>query len=117
MQRRNKFIGGGVLAVGLIGAGTGMALAGSSGEGEEGDDGGPLSGSTRDRAVAAALEATGGGTVSEAEYADDGGTYSVEIEVDEDGQVEVKLDDNFQVIDQGADDDGASDNDDANGED
>jgi hypothetical protein len=74
-------------------------------------DGGPLSCSTRDKAVAAALEATGGGTVSEAEFADDGGTYSVEVIVDSGRHIEVKLDDSFEVIDQGSDDDGGSNGD------
>lgn len=111
MQHKTKLIAGGALVVALIGGGTGMALAGSNGES---DDGGPLSGSTRDKAVAAALEATGGGTVSEAEHADDGGTYSVEIVDDSGASTEVKLDDNFKVIDQGADDDGTGDDDGAN---
>ena len=104
MQRTTKLIAGGALAVALIGAGTGMAVAGSS---DESDDGGVLSGSTRDRAVAAALDATGGGRVSEAEYADDGGTYSVEVIVESGRHIEVKLDDNFHVIKQANDDDGS----------
>jgi hypothetical protein len=112
MQRKTKLIAGGALVVAVIGGGTGMALAGSN---EESDDGGPLSGSTYDRAVAAALDATGSGTVSEAEYADDGGTYSVEIVVDSGRHIEVKLDDNFHVIDQVKDDDGPNDAD-ANGD-
>lgn len=106
MQGRTKFIAGGVLAVILVGGGTGMAVAGSNGES---GDGGPLGGSTRDKAVAAALDATGGGRVSEAEHADDGGTYSVEIVVDSGRHIEVKLDDNFNVINQGSDDDGVND--------
>jgi hypothetical protein len=75
--------------------------------GDESNDGGALSGSTRDRAVAAALDATGGGRVPEAEYADDGGTCSVEIVVESGRHIEVKLDDNFHVINHAADDDGS----------
>ena len=117
MHRKTKLIAGGTLIVALIGAGTGMALAGADGES---GDGGALTGSTRDKAVAAALEATGGGTVSEAEHADDGGTYSVEV-VDASGHhTEVKLDGNFKVTDKSADDDGsakdAQDGDGANGD-
>lgn len=106
MQGKTKLVAGGILAIILIGGGAGMALAGSN---DESGDGGALSGSTRDRAVAAALDATGGGQVSEAEFADDGGTYSVEVVVDGGRHVEVKLDDNFKVINQGQDDDGAGD--------
>ena len=94
-------------------AGTGAALATSSG-GEE-QDGGPLSGSTRDKAVAAALAEAGGGTVNEAEFAGDGGAYSVEVRLDSGRHDEIKLGENFNVIGRGADDDGARDNDGANG--
>jgi uncharacterized membrane protein YkoI len=112
MHRTTKLIAGGALAVALIGAGTGMAVAGSD---DESDDGGSLSGSTREKAEAAALEATGGGRVSEAEHADDGGTYSVEVIVESGRHIEVKLDDNFHVIDQATDDDGTG-NDGADGD-
>jgi len=104
MQRTTKLIAGGALTVALIGAGAGMAVAGSN---DESSDGGALSGSTREKAVAAALVATGGGRVSEAEHADDGGTYSVEVIVDSGRHIEVKLDDNFHVIKQAKDDDGS----------
>ena len=104
MQRTTRLIAGGALTVALIGAGTGMAVAGSN---DESSDGGALSGSTREKAVAAALVATGGGRVSEAEHADDGGTYSVEVIVDSGRHIEVKLDDNFHVIKQAKDDDGS----------
>jgi Peptidase propeptide and YPEB domain len=106
VKRSTKLIAGGALAVALIGAGAGMAVAGSN---DESNDGGALSGSTRDRAVAAALEATGGGRVSEAENADDGGTYSVEVIVEGGRHIEVKLDGKFHVIDQATDDDGNGD--------
>jgi uncharacterized membrane protein YkoI len=104
MQRTTKLIAGGALTVALIGTGAGMAVAGSN---DESNDGGALSGSTREKAVAAALEATGGGRVSEAEHADDDGTYSVEVIVESGSHIEVKLDDNFHVIKQANDDDGS----------
>jgi uncharacterized membrane protein YkoI len=109
MRRKTKWIAGSAAAVALIGAGTGIAVATATDEGE-GVDGGPLAGSTRDRAVAAALEETGGGSVTEAEYADDGGVYSVEVRLADGSHLEVKLDENFKVIGQERDDDGRSDN-------
>ena len=112
MQRTTKLIAGGALTVALIGAGAGMAVAGSN---DESSDGGALSGSTREKAVAAALEATGGGRVSEAEHADDGGTYSVEVVMDNGDHIEVKLDESFRVTDQSPDDDGAHDADNGGG--
>lgn len=114
MRRKTKLIAAAALGVAVIGGGTGAALATSIGDEER--DGGPLSGSTRDKAVAAALAETGGGTVTEAEYADDGGTYSVEVRLDSGRHNEIKLDEAFNVIGQGTDDDGGSDDDGANGD-
>lgn len=45
------------------------------------------------------------GRVSEAEHADDGGTYSVEVIVEGGRHIEVKLDDNVHVIKHANDDD------------
>jgi uncharacterized membrane protein YkoI len=103
MRPKTKWIATGVLALVIIGAGTGMALAAAS------DDDEPLRGSTLDRAVAAALAETGGGTVTETESGDDGAAYSVEVRLDNGDQVEVNLDENFKVIGQAADDDGPDD--------
>jgi uncharacterized membrane protein YkoI len=104
MQSKTKWITGGALAVAVIGGGTGMAVAAASGDDEE-----PLTGSTLDRAVDAALAETGGGTVTETEAGDDGAAYSVEVRLDDGSQVEVNLDENFTVIAQEADDDGPDD--------
>ena len=80
------------ISLAIICAGTGIVLAATNGD-DGGPDGGPLSGSTLQRAVDAAVEATGGGTVRmEAEFADDGGKYSVEVRRDNGSHVEVKLD-------------------------
>ena len=88
----------------LIGVGTGAAVAATSGDDEE-----PLTGSNLDKATAAALEETGGGTVVETEGGDDGAAYSVEVRLDDGSQVEVNLDKNFNVIGNEADDDGPND--------
>ena len=106
MNRKTKLIGGGAAAVVLIGGGVAIAVASGMG-----DDDQPLTGTTRDRAIAAALEATGGGTVTETEVGDDGAAYSVEVQLADGSQVEVNLDENFDVIGQEPDDDGADDHD------
>ncbi|HTH07155.1 MAG TPA: hypothetical protein VL916_14845 [Ilumatobacteraceae bacterium] len=106
MNRRTKLIGGGAAAVVLIGGGVAIAVASGMG-----DDDQPLTGTTRDKAIAAALEATGGGTVTETEVGDDGAAYSVEVQLADGSQVEVNLDEHFNVIGQEADDDGADDHD------
>jgi uncharacterized membrane protein YkoI len=91
---------GGALIVVLAALTAGIAIAAGGGDDDE-----PLTGSTRDRAVNAALEHTGGGTVQETEVGDDGAAYGVEIRLDDGRQVEVNLDEDFNVIGQEEDDD------------
>jgi hypothetical protein len=69
------------------------------------DDEAPLSGATLERASAAALQHTGGGTVVDSEEGDDGAAYGVEIRLANGSQVEVNLDGEFNVIGQETDDD------------
>jgi hypothetical protein len=106
MDRRSKWLAGAVLAAALIGTGAAAAV------GAGGDDSDkPLTGSNLDRATAAALEHTGGGTVVETEVGDDGAAYGVEIRLQDGSVVEVSLDASFNVISSDADDDGANDQD------
>lgn len=101
MKRRTKFsIAGIAAAVAVVGAGTGIGVAASSGDDQ------PLVGTDLDQASAAALEHTGGGTITETEVGDDGAAYGVEIRLDDGSQVEVNLDKDFQVIGSEPDDDG-----------
>jgi len=65
----------------------------------------PITGTALDRGVAAALEHTGGGEVTETEMGDDGAAYGVEIRLDDGSQVEVNLDADFNVIGSEPDDD------------
>jgi uncharacterized membrane protein YkoI len=99
MQRRTRWIVGAGLAA-AIAAGTVAATAAAGG-----DDDQELTGATRDRAVAAALAATGGGTVLETEAGDDGAAYGVEVRLDDGRQVEVNLDSSFKVVNQESDED------------
>jgi uncharacterized membrane protein YkoI len=97
-----------IVVVALAAVAAGIALAGASG-----DDDKPITGSNLDRATAAALEHTGGGTVTETEIGDDGAAYGVEIRLPDGTQVEVDLDGDFNVIGQEGDDDGSGDEDEA----
>jgi hypothetical protein len=106
MDRRTKWIAGGALALVLVGGGTGVAIATGAGDVDR-----PLTGSTLDRARAAARESTGGGTVTETEAGDDGAAYGVEVRLDDGRVVEVRLDASFQVLGQEADDDVSEDQD------
>ena len=98
MQRRTRWIAAAGLAVAVVGGGVAAAAGG-------GDSDQELTGTTRDRAVQAALAATGGGTVTETEAGDDGAAYGVEIRLPDGRQVEVNLDQSFKVLGQEPDED------------
>ena len=72
---------------------------------EASDSDAPLTGTDHERAVAAALEHTGGGELLETEVGDDGAAFGVEIRLDDGSQVEVNLDADFVVIGSEPDDD------------
>jgi uncharacterized membrane protein YkoI len=99
MRRRTRWIAGAGLAVAMVG---GLVAAAAA---TDGDNDQELAGATRDRAVAAALAATGGGTVLETEAGDDGAAYGVEVRLDDGRQVEVNLDEGFKVVNQEPDED------------
>jgi uncharacterized membrane protein YkoI len=101
MRRKLVMVIAVVLA--LAAASGGIAIAAGVGR----DDDKPLAGATLERATEAALAHTGGGTVTETEHGDDGAAYSVEIRLANGSQVEVELDENFEVVGQERDDDGA----------
>ena len=104
--KKTRWVVGGALAVALIGGGTAIAVATGAG-----DDDKPLTGSALERATAAALEHTGGGTVIETEVGDDGAAFGVEIRLADGSVVEVSLDQNFEVVGQEGDEDGPNEQD------
>ena len=106
MNRKPVLIIAAIVALGGIGGG--IAVAGQGGdEKEDGVEEPSLTGSAAGKASAAALKATGGGTVLEVERADSGGAaYEVEVRRSDGGVVEVQLSEAFAVTDQvGGDDD------------
>jgi hypothetical protein len=98
MKKRTKvvIIGASALALGAGGAG----IAGATGGG---DDSHPIAGKPLDQASAAALKATGGGTVSETEVGDEESYYEVEVTQADGSQADVQLDRDFNVVGQSAD--------------
>jgi uncharacterized membrane protein YkoI len=107
MQRSRKIIIAGSAAVALVAAaGTGIAVA-SGGEDDDGSEA-PISGAALERASTAALEETGGGEVTETETGDEESYYEVEVTLDDGTQVDVQLDQDFNVV--------GSENEDADGD-
>ena len=99
MTKRNKVLIAGTCAVALAAGGVGVATA-TGGD----DDERPITGSALDRAEAAALEHTGGGTVTETEIGDEESYYEVEVTLGDGSQVDVQLDRDFDVVADEADD-------------
>ena len=94
MRRRTKIAAGvAVLAAAALG---GAAIAGAGGVF---DDETPLQGSELAKASAAALTATGGGTVNATERdSEKGATYEVEVTKPDGSTVDVRLDASYGVV-------------------
>jgi hypothetical protein len=75
----------------------------------------PVTGVELEQASDAAPAHTGGGRVTETELGGEESLYEVEVTLDDGAQVDVQLDDQFDVVGSSADEDGANDDrDDAN---
>jgi uncharacterized membrane protein YkoI len=99
MSKRIKaaIIGASALAL----AAGGAAIAGATG-GADGPET-PITGKALDKASAAALSATGGGTVTDTEVGDEESYYEVEVTAADGSQTDVQLDREFRVVGQSAD--------------
>jgi hypothetical protein len=94
MRRRLTLVGAGLAALAALALG-GAAIANAT----MGGDGAPLTGTKLQRASAAALKAAGGGRVTETEHeSEDGASYEVEVAKPDGSQVEVLLDESFNVV-------------------
>jgi uncharacterized membrane protein YkoI len=105
MRARLFKTGAAVVVIGAL-AGGGVAW------GTAGDDDAtqkPITGSALDKAKAAALAHTGGGKVTETEVGDEESYYEVEVTLADGSQVDVQLDESFEVV--GSEGDGRGDED------
>jgi uncharacterized membrane protein YkoI len=92
--RMRKLVAGLVVAAALALGGTALARATGVFEDDQ-----QLVGPQADRAAAAALRATGGGTVNAVERdSEDGATYEVEVTMKDGSTVDVRLDGSFGVV-------------------
>ena len=83
--------GGGLL---IAAAGTGYAIAGGDDDATET----PITGAALQQATEAALAETGGGEVTGTEVGDEDSYYEVEVALPDGSQVDVQLDEAFQVV-------------------
>ena len=103
-KKTTILIAGGVIAAASV-AGAGVAASSSDDDGTEV----PITGIELEQASKAALEHTGSGRVTETEVGDEDSFYEVEVTFDDGRQVDVQLDENFNVVDVIADDDTGED--------
>lgn len=98
MHRTRKIIVG-AAALGAALGGAGIAGAVSSSGSDSDDSEGHVTGAEADKATAAALEATGGGTANAVERDDEkGATWEVEITKPDGTTVDVRLDEGYKVL-------------------
>jgi len=102
-KRKLIAITGAVLAAAIVAGGAGAVVA------TGGDDEQPITGSALDQASQKALEHTGGGRVTGTEVGDEESYYEVEVTLDGGGQVDVQLDESFNVVGDEADDETEND--------
>jgi uncharacterized membrane protein YkoI len=105
MTVNRKALAIGAVIAALAAGGVGIAYAVGGGDSEE-----QVTGPDAEKAEAAALEAVGGGTVTEAEYQESGsaGVYEVEVQRPDGSQVEVHIGSDFNPVGTAADDDTGS---------
>jgi uncharacterized membrane protein YkoI len=98
MNTRTKFllVGASVAALAVGGAGVAVATGGGDDSAEGPDK--PIAASELDQASKAALDHTGGGTVSDTEVGDEESYYEVEVTLDDGSQTDVQLDRDFNVV-------------------
>lgn len=94
-MNRKKIALTGAAAAALVLAAGGVAIAGS-GDDDASDK--PIPGPALQQASDAALAETGGGRVTETEVNDEESYYEVEVTLDNGDQVDVQLDEGFNVV-------------------
>ncbi|MBG6094969.1 PepSY domain-containing protein [Nocardioides luteus] len=96
-----------VAAAAVVSAGTVGAARALSGDDDSHEQ--PIPASELEQAERAALEETGGGTVTGTEVDDEESRYEVEVTLEDGHQVDVQLDEAFRVVGTEGDDSGADD--------
>lgn len=100
MKKRTKLLIVSLTIAGLTAAGTGVAL---SNDDDDATDQ-PITGQAYDQASSAALAHLGEGEVTDTEIDDEESKYEVEVTLNDGSQVDVQLDEAFQVVGTEADD-------------
>jgi uncharacterized membrane protein YkoI len=92
--RRTAVVAALVVGVGALGGGAAIAAGGDEDDARDR----PITGRALEQATAAALAHTGQGKVTETEAGDEESYYEVEVTLDDGTQVDVQLDESFDVV-------------------
>lgn len=106
MKRRTKWIAGTAVGLAVLGAGAGAVVASGIVDTEA-----PITGAALEKASRATLDHTKEGRVTDTEVGDEDGYYEVEVTLSNGKQVDVHLDESFNVISQEADEESPDDKD------
>jgi uncharacterized membrane protein YkoI len=94
-QRKYLVVGGAILAIAAGGTGAAFATGTVGGD----DDNETITGPAADQATAAALKITHGGTANSVERdSENGATYEVEVTKPDGNTVDVRLDQNYDLV-------------------
>ena len=108
MKRSTKVVAAAAVAVAGVGAGL-TAVQASNDDDDDNETETAITGDALDRASDAALAHTGGGRVTGSEIDDEESKYEIEVTLDNGDQVDVQLDEDFNVV--GSENDGSGDED------
>jgi uncharacterized membrane protein YkoI len=103
MRRKVAVVAAGVAVAGAITGGAAVAASGDDDSTET-----PITGTALSRASTAALEHTGGGRVTGTEVGDEESLYEVEVTTADGHEIDVQLDENFDVVGAEGDGDGSA---------
>lgn len=110
MNRSTRWTLGGAAALAVIVAGGGVAVAAGGEDEAEGPDV-AITGPALEQASEAALAHLGEGRVTDTEVGDEEGFYEVEVTLDNGNEVDVHLDEDFDVLSDEVDGDEPGDQD------
>jgi uncharacterized membrane protein YkoI len=97
MKRTTKLLTGAAVTVAVVGGGVTYTLA-QSDDDDDDEQEHPITGADLEQASAAALAHTGEGRVSGTEVGDEESYYEIEVTLDDGSQVDVQLDEQFNVV-------------------
>jgi len=87
-----------IIAISTVGVAVGVTAGGVLAASQGDDSEQPITGPALERASAAALAHVGEGTVTETEVGDEDSYYEVEVRLDDGRELDVQLDEQFNVV-------------------